>query len=421
MAFASTRTHLSLDRWAALIGINPAHLNSVIPAGRHPTVCEQPWMQFAYQAVDRVGREEVAMAIAQAESDIEHHLGYRLLPSWEVDEWHGTMRPYQREMYNLNGADIRGQAQLVKTKWGHVISGGIRSKELIANRPIVAGSFTDTDGDGYKETVTVTATVVAGQSPCEVCVYYPAKSADDRWEVRPINVSVAGTSATITFRREQIVKEELLVDLVPPADDSHLRGVADEDTSFLASVDVYRVYNDPQSQVTFLWEPMAGGCSCNGSGCGACAYSSGTGCLMIRDDPRLGLVSYHPAVWNGTTLEFDAEAWCRAAPDITRLYYYAGLRDKTLDCPTRQMDPEWERIVAYYAAALLDRPICECNSVHSWVAHWQYDFAISGADEQANQIPASVLDNPLGTTRGAVFAWRRILREGQAVGKVVYA
>lgn len=420
MAFAQTKTKLSLDRWAKIMGVQLAHFNSVIPAGRTPSVCQMPWLQRADMAVDRVGREEVAMAIADAEARIERYLQYRLMPTWEIDEWHGTIRPYRRELYNLNGADIRGQAQLVQTNWGHVLSGGIRSKTFIATRPV---AFSDEDGDGYDETVTVTATVDVGQSPCEIFAYYPDKDGEDEFEVRPIKVEVSGATATITFRREQIVLEELLVDLVPPEDDSHLRGVADVDANFLEDVDVYRVYNDPQSQVTFLWEPPAGGCSCcGGSGCAQCAYSAQTGCLMLRDDPRLGLVTYHPGSWDPDNLEFTSEGWvdCRA-PDITRLYYYAGLRDKTLDCPTRRMDPHWERTVAYFAASLLDRPICECNNVHAWIQRWRYDYVSGEPDETAREVPRDALDNPFGSTRGAVNAWRAVNAPGQVVGQVVYA
>ena len=74
------------------------------------------------------------------------------------------------------------------------------------------------------------------------------------------------------------------------------------------------------------------------------------------------------------------------------------------------MDRFLELAVAYYAAALLDRPICECNNIKTWVDHWQRDLAIAGAEEGLS-VSADDLDCPFGTRRGAVFAWRRVKKE----------
>jgi len=407
------------------MGINPVHFNGVYWPNHPPTVCQQPWMQFAWQAVDRVSREEVAMAIKEAEDGIERVLGYRLLPSWETDEWHQTVRPYRPELFNLSATDLRGFGSTVKTKWGYVVSGGVRAKALIEEA--VAITFTDEDGDGYEETATAAVAVVAGQSPCEVRAYFPVAgvvhfSADDMWEIKPLQVTVAGLTATLTFRREQVVLPDLQLDLVPPADDSHLRGVdGSDDANFLAAVDVYRIYNDPQTQVTLLWEPFGDACGCGSGGCQACAYSAQTGCLVARE-PRLGIVAYKAADWDADSLSFSPQGLLNSRlADLVRLYYYAGLRDKELSCPTTQMHSMWEKAVAYYAASLLDRPICECNNVRAWVEYWQKDVASAPPNERLEQIPEELLSNPLGTKRGALFAWRRALLDGEAIGRMVYA
>ncbi len=422
MARAETLTKLSLDRWAQIIGISPLHFNGVFV--NTPTVCSQPWMQFPHQAVDRVSREDVAYAIAQAEADLEHFLGYRLLPGWEVDEWNPTVRPWKPENFNLSVTGVRGLGQTVRAKWGMMVSGGIRAQEVIQAGAAV--TYSDNDGDGYSETATVT--IAASVSDvCEYAVFFPAAgpvttAGAQEWEIRPRQVVISGGLATITLRREQLVLPQLQSDLVPPADDSHLRGVDGADNAnFLTTVDIYRVYNDPQRQVQFLWEPGAGGCpSCDGTGCPACSYSAQEGCLLARSDPRLSIMAFEPASWNATTLQFDSAAWAVGRqPDLVRLWYYAGLRDRSLSCPTLQMDREWERIVAYYAAALLDRPVCECNNVHAWVEHWRRDLAISG--EEGLEISRRDLDNPFGTRRGMVNAWRRATRDGAAIGSVALA
>ena len=98
-------------------------------------------------------------------------------------------------------------------------------------------------------------------------------------------------------------------------------------------------------------------------------------------------------------------------PDVVRLFYYAGLRDKGRTCANIVMDREWARAVAYYAASLLDRPLCDCTVVKQQLERYSQDLAFqSGADETGSyQISADDLDCPLGTRRGALLAWKRIV------------
>ncbi len=424
MARSEIRPKLPLDTWAQIMGLNPLHFNGVFIADNPPAVCEQPWLQFAWQTADRVGREELSRAIAQAEADIEKHLNYRLIPTWEEDEWHQTIRPVRNELFNLTSTDIRAFAQAVKADWGHMVTGGVRANTLIAAASAV--TYSDPDNDTYDELATVTATVTAGQDPCEIRIYFPVTNpmvrtgGEDQWEIRPIEVTIVGTTATILFRREQAVLPEFQLDIVPPEDDSHLRGVeGNEDANFLATVDVYRVSNDPQTQVTMMWEGLGIGCnSCNGTGCNQCEYSTQNGCFTARGDIKQSLIGYRPALWNSTTLVFDAAALAVARqPDIVRLWYYAGLREKGLSCPRNVMAGEWARTVAYYAASLLDRQVCACENVHVNVEYWQEDRAIRGT--QGLNTPTKILDNPFGTRRGAIYAWEQVKGAGAAIGQAV--
>ena len=424
MARAELRPKLALDTWAKIMGVNPLHFNGVFIPNDPPAVCEQPWLQFAWQTADRVGREELSRAITQAEADMERHLKYRLVPDWEEDEWHPTVRPMRPDLFNLSSTDIRGFAQAVKATWGHLVSGGIKASAILSDGLGAAVAYSDPDGDTYKELATVTATVVAGQDPCEIRVYMPISNPmvlsapEDQWEIRPISVSITGTTATILFRREQAVLPQLQMDTIPPADDSHLRGVdGTADANFLETVDVYRVYNDPQTQVTLMWEARGIGCdACNGSGCNQCEYAAQTGCLSARGDIKQSMVGYRPATWNATTEVFDVAALSVARqPDVVRLWYYAGLREKTLACPLLEMSRDWARTVAYYATALLDRQVCACENVHTNVEYWQDDRAIRG--KEGLNIPTRMLDNPFGTRRGAIYAWERVMGAGAAIGQ----
>lgn len=413
MARAETATKLPLDSWARIAGLNPLHFNGVYHPSDLPAICEQPWLQHPWQTADRVGREEVALAIALAEADIERELGYRLLPSWEFDEWRPTTRPYRPELFNLSNTDIRGFAQTVQAAWGHFITGGVRAQTLLDDDAAIV--YSDEDGDTYPEVATVTVAVVVGTDPCEIHAYLPLSNpivqagGEEQWEIRPISVVVAGAVATIRFRREQAVLPQLQGDVLPPAGDSHQRGVdGSVDTNFLTTVDVYRVYNDPQTQATLMWEGLGNGCASCDNGCNLCQYSVQTACLTVRGDRRLSQVAYRPADWDPTALSFSpSSSCCSGQPDIVRLFYYAGLRDQRVLCPTQRMHTSWEQVVAGYATALLDRMVCACENSHSWVEYWQRDLAIAGAEESL-RVPDSMLDNPFGTRRGAVFAWRRV-------------
>ena len=426
MARSEIRPKLPLDTWAKLMGVNPLHFNGVYIEDNPPAVCEQPWLQFAWQTADRVGREELSRAIAQAEADIESHLHYRLIPTWEEDEWHQTIRPMRPDLFNLTNTDIRGFAQVVKAKWGHFISGGIRTPAILVDGLDAAVAYTDPDGDGYDEVATVNVTVAAGQDPCELRVYFPISNvmvaADSQnqfnsWEIRPISVAITGTAAVITFRREQAVLPQLQLDIVPPASDSHLRGVdGSVDDNFLDTIDVYRVYNDPQTQVNLLWEGRGIGCDACTGGCNLCEYSTQAGCLSLRGDLKNSMVAYRPAIWNAATGAFDTAALAVARqPDNVRLWYYAGLRDHSLHCAVDEMSGEWARTVAYYAAAILDRQVCACENIHSNIEYWQDDRAVRG--KEGLNIPTRMLDNPFGTRRGAMYAWERVKGAGSAIGQ----
>lgn len=413
MSRAETITKLPLATFAKILGLHPLHFEQVRLEGVE-TLCHDIYFQWEWQNSDHVGREEMARVIAEAEEKIEQALGYRLAPTWERDEWIPTVRPYNPEFINYNSRDIRGFNQLVRAKWGWFISGGIRSQTLIeAGAAII---YTDVDGDGYDETATVIVATTFTDID-EIKIFYPGESGSEAWEIRPTKVSISGGNATIIFRRELVVIPEKL-DLF---DIAGAEALGTTDADFLDEVDVYRRYNDPQLQATFLWEPWGSGCgACSGEGCSHCAYSTQNGCLMLRSNPRSSLVVYQPATWNEDDLTFDSVSWAVSRqPDIARLYYYSGFRDKSSTYPSR-MAKEWEPIVAHMAAAMLDRPPCDC-SADVW-RRYRQDLSLDSGDEDGLPIfrtPSGLLDNPFGPRRGEVDAWKKVRSQIIAQGILV--
>ena len=108
MSRVDTRTKLPLARWFELMGIHPLHGEQVFIPDMPPTVCAQPWLQHAWQDADRIGRDDLAIAIREAEDDIERELKTYLMPSWEIDEWRPTIRPFRPELHSVSINDVRG-------------------------------------------------------------------------------------------------------------------------------------------------------------------------------------------------------------------------------------------------------------------------------------------------------------------------
>jgi len=418
MGRAEQYTWLPLDRWQQLFGICPFSFNQLVSASNLVPSgdCGEVWFQHAYQNTDFTSREDIAEAIRAAERNIAQEVGYNLLPDWIEGERKQTTRPARPEVFSRNALNVRGMAKSVETDRNWVISGGVRNQELI--EADVAVGLTDPDGDNYFETCTVnvTATTASGVVVTdinEIRIYYPGESGHYSYEIRPVKITLLGGTATIVFKRWQLVK---IADL-ERLDAADAANVIDADAaiSYETTVDVYRVYNDPQTQVSFLWEndPF---CTCGGSGCPGCSFTTQAGCLAVRDQ-RLGIVTYRPGSWDADDEQFTSAAWSIGRdPEQVRLYYYSGWvpKDPRITRPYVDLDPYWEKAIAYYSVSLLDRCTCDCNNAQRFIDHWRTDLARQGA-EVAFQVSDADLDNPLGTTMGAIYAWRQIKRDGRRV------
>ena len=384
--------------------MHPLHFNQVYLEDLAPAnTCASPVLQHSWQEADRVGREEIAQAIQDAESLLSDYLGYKLLPTWEVDE----LFRYRRRDFD------RGQIQITVTDKKHFISGGIEAKTAI--QVSAAITYSDSDGDGYDETATIiVATTVTDVE--EIALYYPGELGADEWEIRPITVTISGGNATITCRREQLVDPDLMESYSAEGVDGLI------DANFLATVDVYRHWNDPQKQVQFIWERYPNNCDCGLNSCPMCNFSTQYGCLVARD-PKLGILLAHPANWDSTDEEFDNTSFSVGRhPDRCRIWYRAGYRNMKFAKPHLQMDVAFERAVAYLALSQLDRPLCACNSLLNFTRQWASDLSINIATEHGStsyQFSDKVLDNPLGTTKGAIYAWNVVSK--RKIGEAVYA
>lgn len=409
MAIAQTKTKLSLSQFAKIMGLHPLHFEGVYVEGQ--STCGSAWFQYDWQDFQRVSREGIARAIAQAESQIEDFLGYNLVPDWTIDERVQVTVPFYKELVNFSNLNMRNFRKSVKPVKNWFISGGIRDTEVVfLGAPIV---WTDEDTDGYFETGTVSS-ITSLDEECEISVFYPGKLADSLYEIRPANVSIFAGMITITFRRELCVLESILSTIVDPRHNAFANGLVDAD--FLEEVDIYRVFNNPETSAHLLWEPT-GSCSCiTANSCPECAYTTQTACIIARD-PRLSIITYSPAEWDLTNEWFSyVSASVSRDPDQIRLWYYSGEKYLQSVCPSKEMDPFWAQTVAYFAASMLDRNPCDCNG--EFFEQFREDMSFVQGASQLNQyeIRRIELANPFGTKRGAYMAWTRV--KNRQIGRV---
>lgn len=122
---SDTVTWLSLDEWAQIIGLNPLHFNGLSSSLIPNNVCGEIFFQYSWQHSDRVGRDDIARAIKQAEEEISREAGFNLMPDWTVAERLSYARPAQPEAFGVGGFNPRWMMKSVELPRGWLISGGL--------------------------------------------------------------------------------------------------------------------------------------------------------------------------------------------------------------------------------------------------------------------------------------------------------
>jgi len=99
-------------------------------------------------------------------------------------------------------------------------------------------------------------------------------------------------------------------------------------------------------------------------------------------------------------------------PDRVTIRYLAGF---PLGSDGMMQEP-YRTVVARLAAAELARNVCGCEQANRALYYWQFDLSQTARGDELFGISPENLNNPLGTRRGQVYAWKFIMDQQHLTG-----
>lgn len=420
---------LPLATFFEIIGFHPWHAAGIAGTGdlRVSSGCDTLVRRYEWQNSDAVGTRAIEQAIETAEAKLTQYLGYSPAPHYVVE----TL-PWPRPA-GAWGSD--GRWLSIKASEGEIRAVGVETVVAISANAAVA--YTDEDFDGIDDTFTVTA-ASALTDASQVALYFSAAdrfntagattALSSRWRVQPVTVTISGGTITIKGSKALCVKPikyEGIVNIgangLDPADP----------LNFVTTLDIYQRYTATDgntvstSQAVVTWEtsPIHGWwCCCDsctalsssysGSPYDVAATAQAVARVGIRD-ARRGLLTPAAELYDSTALDWTPLSWALfQAPDRVTVRYLAGFPLGS----DGQMQEPYRTVVARLAAAELARPVCGCDSANRELYHWQFDLSQTARGDELFGISPENLNNPLGTRRGHVQAWKFIMDQQLTTG-----
>jgi hypothetical protein len=413
---------LPLYTFYEILGFHPWHAYGIAGTGSLAVSsgCNTLVRRYEWQNSDAAGMRSIELAIEQAEAKLREYLGFSVAPHYVTE----TL-PWPAQS---GWIDVRGRWPSVQLTETEVRAVGV---EILASIGTANVAYTDTDGDGIDDTFTVTAATTQTDIS-QIAVYFSSgdrfngwgatTDVSARWRLQPVIVTITGGTVTVQGPKQLCVKPlkyEGVTNIGANGLDPALAA------NFVTTLDIYRRYTATDgntittSQAVITWEtrPSHGwwcccsGCSTTTNAFGGSVYdpaavAQAVARVGIRDG-TLGLVTPAEAAFDATTGLWSSLDWAVCdQPDRVTIRYLAGFPLAS----DGQMQEPWRTVVVRLAAAELARPICGCEAANRELFRWQFDLARSSgnADEAYGAINPNDLDNPLGTRRGHVQAWRFI-------------
>lgn len=399
-----TTTLLPLDEWRRLTGWHPWFFRQ-LSNQKTPITSRVNGIirQYDWQKADYLSRNGIMEAIATAEQRLRDYLGYSIAPHWVTEE------------IDLDRPG-KGLSCLLQLGEGKLIQVATHSWTLIST---AAQTYSDADQDGLNDTFTATVPDTT-TDPADAALFFAVadrlvgtETDIDRYRIAPVTITRQDAN-----NLKVVGPKYLLVDpyryegvgAVPGYDASMTGGDSssafdpDVDANFVTTVALYKetltlankatlVYDRAGTETTYsldvtMFDKEIGlvqvglsageciACTCD-CGCGGGWWGWGYGC--------------------GSCL-----SGCATQARRIRITYQAGA---LLD--------DWQTIVTRLACAEMDRALPDTTGLNKTVARWQNDLAQVSSGTTSGQyasyrVDQEVLNNPLGTRAGQVYAWQRI-------------
>lgn len=348
-----TPTLLSLQEWGDFIGISPFYLYQIgvnIPDNTDHQ-CDYVFFEYPFQQSNHLSREDVRLAIENAERLFADIAGYWPAPKYIAGETGEYPRYFDRRSTN-HYRTPQGNWKSVQLNYGFVQSMGL---EILTEQPqVIVIALSDTDGDGVDDKFSFTATVPSGTLASQVAIFNTASDRNDdplaEYEIKPISVSISGTTATITGGAWLLVKPDLQNRLDPSSLDA-----LDTATIYVDDLDVYTRTMDTDNQGALIYDVY-----CNENTDETCGYEERTVCFYNKN-AELGLVSPRPDLCYNAWWGYSYD------PSKYRANYLSGLA--RLD--TGKMSRKSSQIIAKLATALLPNRTCGCARADQRLAYYR--------------------------------------------------
>lgn len=411
---------LSLDEWALLMGIGSwrmAGFGVNVPSTRvirdntmAADCCDLTcWFEYLYQK-GQLSRQDVSIAIMEAESAFFQEIGYHPAPRYTANE----KVNYPRAKDGMLGYDSifqpGGRLKSVQLRGGYLIGLGVQACTLVGEPSIVLTSplnmKVDVNGTptDVPDSFELTFTVPEGTTPAELQLFFTAadrfNEPRDQWEIRPINVSIDPDTLLATITGSSYL-------LVPPAlrlaPDTECLDTLDT-ANYVESVELWRCTLDATDQGRFAWDVR----NCVTVPCDPVYQPF---CALERGEPGCTYIAPSPASYDTDAGAFKHERLtiCQV-PDYVYANYVSGIPRVN-----GRMERLHALIIAQLAASYLECSLCACNCTRAKLEIYR-DYAKVKTSEGESGIrgdgyrPMELTDpdknNPFGQRFGQISAWR---------------
>lgn len=396
MARSKVITQLSLDEVAEAYEIHPILFNGCMGNNlfMFGEASRPVQYQYNWQNHDMLSRTAIAKGILQAEKNFQRELTWFIRPTVVTDEKCYHVQLWEEPQFlssvsaretSFAGSNDANRCPIV-LQWGQIIAGGVSvTTTLSAGAALV---WSDPNSNGTDETWTVTLATTA-TDPDEIHVYYA--SADrltsdvSSWEIRPLDITISGGTATIVGKRWQVVSPAVQEIVNPEAYEGIDYSL---DDNFITQVEVRRIrFDTTQPHVTFYWK----------DGTTQTGFIEVVGNYTVM--PYVGSYNTTTGAWDKGGFSFSRNSDLR----MLTVTYLSGI-----PLSGGRVEQEVAQLVAQFATGFMSENMGNVIPTESEFNYWREDMA---RNAQILPYNADEFRNPLGAWRGAMEAWRYIVRQ----------